>query len=103
MSGRPRTSPDGGIMDGSGDMTTELVQLLLADHEQAKRLLQAFDTVPASGRDQAFCELTYELVRHEVAEEEVVYPALRRFVDGGDDLADTRIKEQSEAEQRSEE
>lgn len=86
-------------MDGSGDMTTELVQLLLADHQEAKSLLTGFDTVPAASRDEAFCQLTYELVRHEVAEEEVVYPALRRYVDGGDDLADLRIKEQSEAEQ----
>jgi hemerythrin superfamily protein len=86
-------------MDGSGDMHPELIALLLADHQEAKRLLQGFDSVPASERDSAFCEITHELVRHEVAEEEVVYPALRRFVDGGDDLADMRIKEQSQAEQ----
>lgn len=86
-------------MDGSGDMHTELVALVLADHQEAKRLLERFDTLPASERGDAFCEITYELVRHEVAEEEVVYPALRRFADGGDDLADMRIEEQSAAEE----
>lgn len=86
-------------MSGSGDMHSELVALLLADHQEAKRLLDRFDSLPASQRDQAFCEVTYELVRHEVAEEEVVYPALRRYVDGGDDIADMRIAEQSTAEQ----
>ena len=86
-------------MDGSGDMHTELVALLLADHQQAKRLLESFDTRPASERAEAFCEIVYDLVRHEVAEEEVVYPALRRYADGGDDVADMRIKEQSAAEE----
>jgi hemerythrin superfamily protein len=86
-------------MSGSGDMHSELVALLLADHQEAKRLLERFGSLPASQRDDAFCELTYELVRHEVAEEEVVYPALRRYVDGGDDIADMRIAEQSTAEQ----
>lgn len=85
-------------MDGSGDMSSELVALLLADHEKVKAMLQGFETVPASQKDEKFCEITHELIRHEVAEEEVVYPALRRYADGGDDLADLRIKEQSEAE-----
>lgn len=84
---------------GSGDMHTELVPLLLADHQEAKRLLERFDTLPASERADAFCEIVHELVRHEVAEEEVVYPTLRRFADGGDDLADLRIKEQAAAEE----
>ena len=86
-------------MSGSGDMHSELVALLLADHEEAKRLLERFTNLPASQRDEAFCEVTYELVRHEVAEEEVVYPTLRRYVDGGDDIADMRIAEQAQAEQ----
>jgi hemerythrin superfamily protein len=86
-------------MSGSGDMPTNLIQLLLADHREAEQMLERFSTLPATKRDEAFCELTYTLVRHEVAEEEVVYPALRRYVDGGDDLADMRIAEQSKAEQ----
>ena len=86
-------------MTGSGDMHSPLVSLLLADHEEAKRLLDRFDTLPGPARAEAFCELTHVLVGHEVAEEEIVYPALRRYADGGDDLADMRIGEQSVAEQ----
>jgi hemerythrin superfamily protein len=86
-------------MSGSGDMPTNLIQLLLQDHQEAKQMLERFDTLPASKRDEGFCELTHTLVRHEVAEEEVVYPQLRRYVDGGDDLADMRIAEQAKAEQ----
>jgi hemerythrin superfamily protein len=46
-----------------------------------------------------FWELTNELVRHEVAEEEIVYPEVRKALTNGDQLADARIKEQSEAEE----
>jgi hemerythrin superfamily protein len=46
-----------------------------------------------------FWELTNELVRHEVAEEEILYPEVRKALPQGDQLADERIKEQSEAEE----
>lgn len=97
--GDPGDDSEDDIMTGSGDMHTNVVQLLLADHRQAEQLLERFHDTPADQRDEAFCELTYTLVRHEVAEEEVVYPALRRYVDGGDDLADMRIAEQAKAEE----
>ena len=35
-----------------------------------------------------------------MAEEEVLYSAVRKYVDGGDDLADKRIEEQAEAERQ---
>jgi hemerythrin superfamily protein len=77
---------------------TDVIQLLEADHRQAEQLLVRFDTTPASERDSYFCELVNELVRHEVAEEIVVYPAIRKDAPGGDAEADARIAEQSEAE-----
>lgn len=86
-------------MTGSGDMHTELVALLLADHQEVQRLLEAFDAAPASGRSEAFCEIVHTLVGHEIAEEEVVYPALRRAAADGEAIADERIAEQSEAEE----
>ncbi len=55
---------------------------------------------PAERRNGAFCELVHELVGHEVAEEAVVYPALRQDAPGGDREADARIEEQSAAEHR---
>lgn len=42
--------------------------------------------------------LTMELIRHSVAEEEHLYPAVRRYVDGGDDLADKEIADHGEVE-----
>ena len=77
---------------------TDVIQLLEADHRQAEQLLARFDTTAAGERASYFCEVVNELVRHEVAEEVVVYPAIRKDVPGGDAEADARIREQSEAE-----
>ncbi|MEU1277992.1 hemerythrin domain-containing protein [Streptomyces sp. NPDC005805] len=42
--------------------------------------------------------LTGKLVRHAVTEEEYLFPAVRRFVDDGDDMADQEIADRAEAE-----
>jgi hemerythrin superfamily protein len=77
---------------------TDVVELLLVDHEAAKTLFGRFDDVAPIQRAEYFCEVVTELVRHEVAEEQVVYPIIRR-APGGDKEADTRIAEQSSAEE----
>ena len=74
---------------------TDVIQLLEADHRQAEQLLARFDTTPAGERDSYFCEVVNDLVRHEVAEEVVVYPAIRKDAPGGDAEADAHIREQS--------
>ncbi len=84
-------------MTDSAIKNSGLIELLLRDHEQAKLLLESFDSFPVS-RDERFCEIVHTLVAHEVAEEEVLYPAVRRYVDDGDDLADVRLHEQADAE-----
>jgi len=79
-------------------MAESLITNLLADHQKAKALLERFDDLPMDRREEGFWDLTLTLVQHEVAEEEILYPAVRRYVDGGDDLAGGRIEEQSAAE-----
>lgn len=76
----------------------DLISVLLTDHEAVKELFGRFD-VAGTSRADLFCELTSELVRHEVAEEEVVYPEVRSALRNGDQLADARLAEQSEAEE----
>ncbi|HUJ65929.1 MAG TPA: hemerythrin domain-containing protein [Acidimicrobiales bacterium] len=76
-----------------------IVAKLLQDHQEVKQLFSRMDqTSPAQAREM-FWELTNDLVRHEVAEEEIVYPEVRKSVPNGDRLADARIKEQSKAEE----
>ncbi|MBO0729107.1 MAG: hemerythrin domain-containing protein [Acidimicrobiaceae bacterium] len=77
----------------------DIVEQLRKDHEQVKELFSQFGPSGPPKTAELFCELTSELVRHEVAEEEVVYPVARRAIPNGDRLADARIKEQAAAEE----
>jgi hemerythrin superfamily protein len=77
----------------------DIIGELLSDHQQVKQMLAALERAMPAKTGGLFWELTNELVRHEVAEEEIVYPEVRKVVPDGERLADARIKEQSEAEE----
>lgn len=77
----------------------DVVRLLEEDHRLVEQRFEELSTSGASMRGELFWKLTNDLVRHEVAEEIVVYPALRQLA-GGDQIADSRIAEQSAAEER---
>ncbi len=79
-------------------MAEDIVNLLKSDHQEAKALLQKFDSTGPENREEYFCEVVQNLVGHEVAEELVVYPVIRESP-SGDTVADARLSEQSEAEQ----
>lgn len=77
---------------------SDIIELLLEDHRSVEQLLGSMNSVGPAGRNELFCEIREMLVRHEVAEEEVLYPTFRSDAPGGDAIADARIAEQSEAE-----
>jgi hemerythrin superfamily protein len=77
--------------------TDDITALIEQDHEAIKERLLELENADSSNRAALFHELTTELIRHEVAEETVVYPAIRREP-GGDDVADARLGEESETE-----
>ena len=81
------------------DSGASIVDLIRSDHEQMRELLARFEATPADRRAEYLCEVTHTLVRHEVAEEMVVYPAIRSDARQGGAEADRRIEEQSKAEQ----
>jgi hemerythrin superfamily protein len=83
----------------AGTATDDIVTKLLKDHQQAKQMLSRMQQGGTSKAREMFWDLTKELVRHEIAEEEVVYPEVRKTVPNGERLADARIKEQAEAEE----
>lgn len=82
-------------MDNNRD---RIVDLLAAHHKRIEAILSQLDATPPSDLQDYFCQLREELVRHEVAEEVVVYPVLRERADNGNEVADACIAEQSEAE-----
>ena len=79
-------------------MSADVLTMLKQDHQAAEALLRRFDTVEGSQRDGYFCEVVQTLVGHEVAEELVVYPAIRTAPDGVA-VADARLSEQAKAEE----
>jgi aromatic ring-cleaving dioxygenase len=80
------------------DRALDIVDLLTEDHIALRSLAD-----PVGGRDDsdgsAYLAWSDRLVRHEVAEELVVYPALLSF-DGGSAVADSRLEDQSDIERQ---
>jgi iron-sulfur cluster repair protein YtfE (RIC family) len=65
-------------------------EILSEDHRQVERL---FDTYRHDTEDSIAHEICERLSVHTRVEEAALYPALRRYVDGGDDLADVAEQE----------
>ncbi|GAB2970067.1 hemerythrin domain-containing protein [Amycolatopsis acidiphila] len=80
---------------------TDLIAVITKDHREVEQMFTELESgrgTPEHRRDLADHVIT-ELVRHSVAEEQFMYPAARRHLDDGDELADHEIEEHAEAEQ----
>ncbi len=71
---------------------------LRADHRRLAELLAGLDTARPRERTEHLREFARELVSHEVAEELVVYPVVRRQSAEAARICDARLGEQAEAE-----
>jgi hemerythrin superfamily protein len=71
---------------------TDGFELLAGDHRTVERL---FETYMHDNEDSVAREICEQLTLHARLEEAALYPALRRYVDGGDDLADEAEQEHS--------
>ncbi|SEB85074.1 Hemerythrin HHE cation binding domain-containing protein [Streptomyces melanosporofaciens] len=80
-----------------GDVINELT----TDHREVDALFEEIQaaTPGNSERKRLLDQLTIELVRHSVAEEQYLYPAIRRRLAGGDAIADKEIADHSRVEQ----
>jgi len=68
-----------------------------AELEQDHRSIEAqFQTFLRDEEEPVVRELAEQLTRHSQLEESALYPALRRWVDGGDDLADRAQQEHAQ-------
>ncbi|GGN44877.1 hemerythrin [Streptomyces kronopolitis] len=76
-------------MGHGGDVIAELT----TDHREVEELFTQFENTPpgSTDRKRLVDALTIELVRHSVAEEEHLYPAVREHLEGGDTLADKEL------------
>ncbi|MBK1786991.1 hemerythrin domain-containing protein [Prauserella cavernicola] len=80
--------------------TRDLIDLIRDAHtETERRFSQLRDAnLDQHSRKKLTDRVIADLVRHSVGEQQVVYPAARRFVDDGDAIAEREIGEHAEAE-----
>jgi hemerythrin superfamily protein len=77
-------------------MAQQIIEELLHDHQEVRALFRRLEQASGDERRDLFHELVGELVRHEVAEEEILRPVSKQ--DAGEAIANARLKEESEAE-----
>ena len=78
----------------------DVIELLEHDHREVEEMFAEFDkaTDPKERRTIAD-KIIIELVRHSEAEEQAVYPAMKKALSDGEQLVEHEISEHSEAEQ----
>ncbi|MGA8113346.1 MAG: hemerythrin domain-containing protein [Actinocatenispora sp.] len=78
-----------------------MVEVLTHDHREVEGMFARLEApgITAEQRHDLVEQVTIELVRHSVAEEQWLYPAVRRHVADGDKIADEEIAEHAEVEQ----
>jgi hemerythrin superfamily protein len=84
-------------MGHGGNVIAELT----TDHREVDELFAKIEAQPVgdSRRRELVDELTVELVRHSVAEEQYLYPAVREHVEGGAALADKELHDHAGVEE----
>ena len=75
----------------------DVISFLKTQHEDIKALLERVSDTHGAERTQAFVALRRTLAVHETAEEEIVHPAARRAIPGGDAVVDARLEEEEAA------
>ncbi|MFG2639168.1 hemerythrin domain-containing protein [Streptomyces sp. NPDC048362] len=83
-------------MGHGGDVIAELT----TDHREVEELFGKIEALPSGDkqRKKYADQAVIELVRHSVAEEEHLYPAVREFLPSGDSIADEEIEDHAKAE-----
>ncbi|MFF4381662.1 hemerythrin domain-containing protein [Kitasatospora sp. NPDC001547] len=84
-------------MGHGGNVIAELE----ADHREVEEMFARLRAMTGRGQElrDLVDQVTIELVRHSVAEEQYLYPAVREHVPGGDALADKEIGDHARVEE----
>src|SRR3712207_5159366 len=81
-------------------MTTaqDIVDDIITDHREVEEVFAEIEKGSGGDKRDLVEHVIAELVRHSVAEEQYLYPAARRVLPDGDELADHELEEHAEAE-----
>ncbi|MEU9499427.1 hemerythrin domain-containing protein [Streptomyces sp. NPDC048196] len=77
-----------------------IIDELTTDHREVDDLFRRIEAMPSGHKDRKklIDQVTIELVRHSVAEEQYLYPAVREHVANGGPMADKELKDHAEVE-----
>ncbi len=77
-----------------------VLEELMTDHREVEEMFARLQAMTGQGQElrDLIDEVTIELVRHSVAEEQYLYPAVREYMEGGDRLADKEIQDHGRVE-----
>ncbi|ATZ23216.1 hemerythrin domain-containing protein [Streptomyces lavendulae] len=77
-----------------------VIDELMADHREVEGMFARLQAMTGTGQElrDLIDEITIELVRHSVAEEQYLYPAVREHVEGGGPMADKEIEDHGRVE-----
>ncbi|MGW3042008.1 hemerythrin domain-containing protein [Kitasatospora sp. NPDC001159] len=77
-----------------------VIDELMTDHREVEEMFARIQAMTAGGQQlrDMVDEVTIELVRHSVAEEQYLYPAVRKHIQDGDRLADKEIADHGRIE-----
>lgn len=80
---------------------TDLIDVIVKDHREFEAAFVELEshTGHAFGRKELVDHVIAEIVRHEVAEEQFMYPAARSRLPEGDRIVDHELEEHAEAEE----
>lgn len=84
-----------------GTQQLDVISVLTHDHREVEELFGRLEAAPhddGQARRSLVDQVITELVRHSVAEEMYLYPATRKYVPGGDEIADREIGDHAEVE-----
>ena len=95
--------------DESEDTSTDVLMVLTREHNKVRALLKQLSAIPGhkkggtaedeSERKSIVDMITVRLSRHEAAEEEVFWPAVRKALPDGDQWADAALKQEQEGKE----
>lgn len=80
---------------------TDVIARLKVDHREFEEIfgqLEQLSQAETDERQRLATQAVIEIVRHSVAEEEYLYPAARKYLPGGDEVAAHEIHEHAESE-----
>ncbi|MER6573074.1 hemerythrin domain-containing protein [Streptomyces sp. NPDC001093] len=77
-----------------------VIEELMTDHREVEEIFGRIQAMTGGGQElrDLVNEVTIELVRHSIAEEEYLYPAVREHIQGGDQIADKEIADHGRVE-----